>query len=285
MGQYVTVDGFSAVTSLSGSSMCTPADLRCRAELAATSGIESSKEGFQKKACELMNQGILALVSSTGCAAANALQSLTDAMHIPHLFIQRNGDGTPRAECQLNPSPDGERYTLAARPPVRLNDVMITLVSELRWHKFIVFYDSEYDVRGLRGFLDQASRMGLDVSLQQVDRNVTKVFSTLFSTMRMEELNRYRDTLRRAILLLSPRTAQVFIHQRSTVRLIVIQNACGVAARNEIEARTVLYAEKHRDKIVSKQLDIKDLANCYCGSDSAPAIPLMDQQRSLSPAF
>ncbi|XP_016385319.1 glutamate receptor ionotropic, delta-1-like [Sinocyclocheilus rhinocerous] len=166
-----------------------------------------------QEACELMNQGILALVSSTGCAAANALQSLTDAMHIPHLFIQRNGDGTPRAECQLNPSPDGERYTLAARPPVRLNDVMITLVSELRWHKFIVFYDSEYDVRGLRGFLDQASRMGLDVSLQQVDRNVTKVFSTLFSTMRMEELNRYRDTLRRAILLLSPRTAQVFIHQ------------------------------------------------------------------------
>ncbi|XP_067223880.1 glutamate receptor ionotropic, delta-1 [Chanodichthys erythropterus] len=166
-----------------------------------------------QEACELMNQGILALVSSTGCAAANALQSLTDAMHIPHLFIQRNGDGTPRAECQLNPSPDGERYTLAARPPVRLNDVMITLVSELRWHKFIVFYDSEYDVRGMRGFLDQASRMGLDVSLQQVDRNVTKVFSTLFSTMRMEELNRYRDTLRRAILLLSPRTAQVFIHQ------------------------------------------------------------------------
>lgn len=99
---------------------------------------------FYSLACELMNQGILALVSSTGCAAANALQSLTDAMHIPHLFIQRNGDGTPRAECQLNPSPDGERYTLAARPPVRLNDVMITLVSELRWHKFIVFYDSEY---------------------------------------------------------------------------------------------------------------------------------------------
>ncbi|XP_072546031.1 glutamate receptor ionotropic, delta-1 isoform X2 [Salminus brasiliensis] len=166
-----------------------------------------------QEACELMNQGILALVSSTGCAAANALQSLTDAMHIPHLFIQRNGDGTPRAECQLNPSPDGERYTLAARPPVRLNDVMLTLVSELRWHKFIMFYDSEYDVRGLRGFLDQASRMGLDVSLQQVDRNVSKVFSTLFSTMKTEELNRYRDTLRRAILLLSPRSAQVFIHQ------------------------------------------------------------------------
>lgn len=95
-------------------------------------------------ACELMNQGILALVTSTGCAAASALQSLTDAMHIPHLFIQRNGDGTPRTACQLNPSPDGESYTLAARPPVRINDVLLTLVSELHWQKFIIFYESDY---------------------------------------------------------------------------------------------------------------------------------------------
>ncbi|KAI7796746.1 putative glutamate receptor ionotropic, partial [Triplophysa rosa] len=95
-------------------------------------------------ACELMTQGILALVTSTGCASASALQSLTDAMHIPHLYVQRNAEGSPRTACQLNPSPDGERYTLAARPPVRLSDVMLTLVGELRWQKFIVFYDSEY---------------------------------------------------------------------------------------------------------------------------------------------
>ncbi|KAL0964491.1 hypothetical protein UPYG_G00324570 [Umbra pygmaea] len=160
-----------------------------------------------------MNQGILALVTSTGCAAANALQSLTDAMHIPHLFIQRNGEGTPRTACHLNPSPDGESYTLAARPPVRLNDVMLNLVTELRWQKFIVFYDADYDIRGLQTFLDQASRQGLDVSLQTVDHNVSRVFTNLFSTMRTEELNRYRDTLRRAVLLMSPRGAQVFIHQ------------------------------------------------------------------------
>ncbi|XP_036393559.1 glutamate receptor ionotropic, delta-1-like [Megalops cyprinoides] len=160
-----------------------------------------------------MTQGILALVTSTGCASASALQSLTDAMHIPHLYVQRNSEGSPRTACQLNPSPDGERYTLAARPPVRLNDVMLKLVTELRWQKFIVFYDSEYDIRGLQSFLDQTSRQGLDVSLQRVDRNISQVFSSLFSTMRTEELNRYRDTLRRAILLLSPRGAQVFIHQ------------------------------------------------------------------------
>ncbi|MGH0114623.1 UNVERIFIED_CONTAM: hypothetical protein FKN15_031108 [Acipenser sinensis] len=92
-----------------------------------------------------MTQGILALVTSTGCASASALQSLTDAMHIPHLYVQRNNVGSPRTACQLNPSPDGERYTLAARPPVRLNDVMLKLVTELRWQKFIVFYDSEYE--------------------------------------------------------------------------------------------------------------------------------------------
>uniref|UniRef100_A0A8D3C2W4 Glutamate receptor n=1 Tax=Scophthalmus maximus TaxID=52904 RepID=A0A8D3C2W4_SCOMX len=166
-----------------------------------------------QEACELMNQGILALVTSTGCASASALQSLTDAMHIPHLYIQRNAEGSPRTACQFNPSPGGQRYTLAARPPVRLNDVMLTLVEELRWQKFIVFYDIEYDIRGLQGFLDQTSRQGVDVALQRVDRNISKVFTNLFTTMRTEELNRYRDTLRRAILLLSPQGAHTFIQQ------------------------------------------------------------------------
>lgn len=69
------------------------------------------------------------------------------------------------------------------------------------------------DIRGLQTFMDQASRLGLDVSLQRVDRNVSRVFNDLFNTMRTEELNRYRDTLRRAVLLMSPRGAQVFIHQ------------------------------------------------------------------------
>lgn len=99
-------------------------------------------------ACDLMTQGILALVTSTGCASANALQSLTDAMHIPHLFVQRNPGGSPRTACHLNPSPDGEAYTLASRPPVRLNDVMLRLVTELRWQKFVMFYDSEYGESG-----------------------------------------------------------------------------------------------------------------------------------------
>ncbi|AWP18189.1 putative glutamate receptor ionotropic delta-1-like, partial [Scophthalmus maximus] len=173
----------------------------------------SRRLGGRTEPCELMNQGILALVTSTGCASASALQSLTDAMHIPHLYIQRNAEGSPRTACQFNPSPGGQRYTLAARPPVRLNDVMLTLVEELRWQKFIVFYDIEYDIRGLQGFLDQTSRQGVDVALQRVDRNISKVFTNLFTTMRTEELNRYRDTLRRAILLLSPQGAHTFIQQ------------------------------------------------------------------------
>ncbi|XP_030892754.1 glutamate receptor ionotropic, delta-1-like, partial [Leptonychotes weddellii] len=160
-----------------------------------------------------MTQGILALVTSTGCASASALQSLTDAMHIPHLFVQRNPGGSPRTACHLNPSPDGEAYTLASRPPVRLNDVMLRLVTELRWQKFVMFYDSEYDIRGLQSFLDQASRLGLDVSLQKVDKNISHVFTSLFTTMKTEELNRYRDTLRRAILLLSPQGAHSFINE------------------------------------------------------------------------
>uniref|UniRef100_A0A3P8UY54 Glutamate receptor n=1 Tax=Cynoglossus semilaevis TaxID=244447 RepID=A0A3P8UY54_CYNSE len=75
------------------------------------------------------------------------------------------------------------------------------------------FQAVQEDIRGLQTFMDQASRLGLDVSLQRVDRNVSRVFTDLFSTMQTEELHRYRDTLRRAVLLMSPRGAQVFIHQ------------------------------------------------------------------------
>ncbi|XP_055517796.1 glutamate receptor ionotropic, delta-1-like [Leucoraja erinacea] len=166
-----------------------------------------------QEACDLMTQGILALVSSTGCTSASALQSLTDTMHIPHLFVQRSNGATPRTACQFVRNPDIEGYTLPARPLIRIGDVMLRLVNELRWQKFIIFYDSNYDIRGLQGFLDQASRQGLDASLQRIDQNISRIFASLFNTMKTEELNRYRDTLRRAILLLSPRGAQTFINE------------------------------------------------------------------------
>lgn len=86
-------------------------------------------------------------------------------------------------------------------------------VSSSPHHLFSVILSPPSDIRGLQTFMDQASRLGLDVSLQRVDRNVSRVFNDLFNTMRTEELNRYRDTLRRAVLLMSPRGAQVFIHQ------------------------------------------------------------------------
>lgn len=79
--------------------------------------------------------------------------------------------------------------------------------------------------------MDQASRLGLDVSLQRVDRNVSRVFTDLFSTMRTEELNRYRDTLRRAVLLMSPRGAQVFIHQVGYIAETIFHQACSNTSR------------------------------------------------------
>ena len=93
----------------------------------------------------------------------------------------------------------------------------------MQWFFFLFFFvffsfpppSCVTDIRGLQGFLDQASRLGLDVSLQKVDRNISRVFANLFTTMKTEELNRYRDTLRRAILLLSPRGAQTFINEVS----------------------------------------------------------------------
>ena len=92
-----------------------------------------------------MNRGILALVSSIGCMSAGSLQTLADAMHIPHLFIQRSTAGTPRSACPLTSRlPGTDDYTLMVRPPVYLNEVIMQVVSEYSWQKFILFYDSDF---------------------------------------------------------------------------------------------------------------------------------------------
>ncbi|CAG10867.1 unnamed protein product, partial [Tetraodon nigroviridis] len=97
-------------------------------------------------ACELMNRGILALVSSISCMSAGSLQTLADAMHIPHLFIQRSPAGTPRSACPLTSRlPGADDYTLMVRPPVYLNEVILQVVSEYSWQKFILFYDSDFE--------------------------------------------------------------------------------------------------------------------------------------------
>lgn len=57
----------------------------------------------------------------------------------------------------------------------------------------------------------------MDVALQKVENNINKMITTLFDTMRIEELNRYRDTLRRAILVMNPATAKSFISEVSTI--------------------------------------------------------------------
>ncbi|GAA6105991.1 glutamate receptor ionotropic, delta-2 isoform X1 [Tachysurus ichikawai] len=67
------------------------------------------------------------------------------------------------------------------------------------------------DIRGIQDFLDRSSQQGMDVSLQKVESNINMMITGMFRTMRMEELHRYRDTLRRAVLFMSPASAKGFI--------------------------------------------------------------------------
>ncbi|EOB01356.1 Glutamate receptor delta-2 subunit, partial [Anas platyrhynchos] len=152
--------------------------------------------------------------------SAGSLQSLADAMHIPHLFIQRSTAGTPRSGCGLTRSNRNDDYTLSVRPPVYLNDVILRVITEYAWQKFIIFYDNDYDIRGIQEFLDKVSQQGMDVALQKVENNINKMITGLFSTMRIEELNRYRDTLRRAILVMNPSTAKSFITEVVETNLV-----------------------------------------------------------------
>ncbi|KAM9476090.1 glutamate receptor ionotropic, delta-2 isoform 1-T1 [Clarias gariepinus] len=204
------------------------ADLNLNNEILETEKITFSVEfvdgnnPFQavQEACELMNRGILALVSSIGCMSAGSLQTLADAMHIPHLFIQRAPAGTPRSSCPPTSHGQPDDYTLFVRPPVYLNDVIFQVVMEYTWQKFIIFYDTDYDIRGIQDFLDKSSQQGMDVSLQKVESNINMMITGMFRTMRMEELHRYRDTLRRAVLFMSPASAKAFITEVVETNLV-----------------------------------------------------------------
>ncbi|XP_066500137.1 glutamate receptor ionotropic, delta-2 isoform X1 [Hoplias malabaricus] len=204
------------------------ADLNLNNEILETEKITISVEfvdgnnPFQavQEACELMNRGILALVSSIGCMSAGSLQSLADAMHIPHLFIQRAPGGTPRSSCPPTTPGIPDDYTLFVRPPVYLNDVIFHVVMEYTWQKFIIFYDQDYDIRGIQDFLDKTSQQGMDVSLQKVESNINMMITGMFRTMRVEELHRYRDTLRRAVLFMSPASAKAFISEVVETNLV-----------------------------------------------------------------
>ena len=118
--------------------------------------------------------------------------------------------------------------------------------------------------------MDQASRLGLDVSLQRVDRNVSRVFNDLFNTMSTEELNRYRDTLRRAVLLMSPRGAQVFIHQvreaackRWLWLTPVLAGACRAASRHsQLHGASLLKAKACESTRMRKVLTRCALRRC-----------------------
>ncbi|KAM9744119.1 glutamate receptor ionotropic, delta-2 isoform 1-T1 [Menidia menidia] len=205
------------------------ADLNLNNEILETEKITISVEfvdgnnPFQavQEACELMNRGILALVSSIGCMSAGSLQTLADAMHIPHLFIQRSPAGSPRSACPpTSRSAGADDYTLMVRPPVYLNEVIMQVVTEYSWQKFVLFYDSDFDIRGIEDFLDRTSQQGMDVSLQKVESNINMMITSLFRTMRVEELHRYRDTLRRAVLFMSPATAKAFITEVVETNLV-----------------------------------------------------------------
>ncbi|KAM6944809.1 glutamate receptor ionotropic, delta-2 [Lycodopsis pacificus] len=205
------------------------ADLNLNNEILETEKITFSVEfvdgnnPFQavQEACELMNRGILALVSSIGCMSAGSLQTLANAMHIPHLLIQRSPAGTPRSTCpQTSRLPGADDYTLSVRPPVYLNEVIMQVVSEYSWQKFILFYDSDFDIRGIEDFLDRTAQQGMDVSLQKVESNINMMITSLFRTLRVEELHRYRDTLRRAVLFMSPATAKAFITEVVETNLV-----------------------------------------------------------------
>ena len=100
---------------------------------------------------------------------------------------------------------------------------------------------SHSDIRGIEDFLDQSSQQGMDVSLQKVETNINMMITSMFRTMRMEELHRYRDTLRRAVLFMSPTTAKAFTPPPPPpFALVVLPGSTPVSCRAELACQRLV---------------------------------------------
>lgn len=63
------------------------------------------------------------------------------------------------------------------------------------------------------------------MSLQKVESNINMMITGMFRTMRVEELHRYRDTLRRAVLFMSPASAKAFITEVQYTNKITLNDS------------------------------------------------------------
>ncbi|KAK3565218.1 hypothetical protein QTP86_001024 [Hemibagrus guttatus] len=115
--------------------------------------------------------------------------------------------------------------------------------ARLRWFGHV---QRRENIRGIQDFLDRSSQQGMDVSLQKVESNINMMITGMFRTMRMEELHRYRDTLRRAVLFMSPASAKGFITEYKR-HLSTTSNS---QTPNSTMAKTKELSKDTRNKIV-----------------------------------
>ncbi|KAK3540620.1 hypothetical protein QTP70_034370 [Hemibagrus guttatus] len=129
--------------------------------------------------------------------------------------------------------------------------------ARLRWFGHVQRRDN---IRGIQDFLDRSSQQGMDVSLQKVESNINMMITGMFRTMRMEELHRYRDTLRRAVLFMSPASAKGFITEYK--RHLSTTSNCQTP--NSTMAKTKELSKDTRNKIVDLHQAGKTISAIGC---------------------
>ncbi|XP_078672347.1 glutamate receptor ionotropic, delta-1-like [Branchiostoma floridae x Branchiostoma belcheri] len=183
-----------------------------------------------RKGCNLMADGIAAIVSSTSCPTNIALQSVCNAMHVPLVFVARDN-------CQVTA---GRKYTLSMRPEASgIDRALADVILQQRWRSMVVFYDDYYAFSRIQNVLALTRGNFMEVIVLKLPSlsNGSQVIVGLPSGQK--EISDYGEKLKRVVILCTVENTIRLVKQANQMNLFTPEHHW-VIANQEVSDKQLL---------------------------------------------
>ncbi|XP_019635245.1 PREDICTED: glutamate receptor ionotropic, delta-1-like [Branchiostoma belcheri] len=179
------------------------------------------------KVCSLMTSQIAALVSITSQSTNTVLQSMTNTMTLPHLYV-------PRPSCNCNVlEPKG--YSLSMRPrQSQLDQALLTLIKQQHWRSIVLIYDESYDFERLQTLIIEGTTHSWDMLILRVSSK--DELNSKYFRKKLKSIDERNFRYNNVVVLCSPETTVEVLYQANEMHMVGNQYLW-VIANEEISDR------------------------------------------------
>jgi len=149
-----------------------------KAPVSADIGNFPADDSFKasKKLCELIRPGVVAVFGPTTPTAANHVQSVANALHVP--FLETRWDySTERSPFSINVHPH----------PAKLGKAFADFVRQVGWKSFVILYETEEGLVRLQELIQLPKTFEVSMTLRQLTPGTTDYRPLLKEIKKSEE--------------------------------------------------------------------------------------------------